>query len=62
MMRFHYTISHVRGKDLTIADTLSRAPAMEPTQTDGLFQEEMRAYSKAILKAVPSSEQCLQEI
>ena len=39
MMRFEYTISHVRGTGLVIADTLSRAPAPENGPTSDLLQE-----------------------
>ena len=31
MMRFNFTISHVPGKELTIADALSRAPVSTPS-------------------------------
>ena len=33
-MRFTYAISHVPGKELTVPDTLSRAPVSSPT-SDG---------------------------
>ena len=36
-MRYHFTISHVPGKDLHIADTLSRAPTSQSTLTDAQF-------------------------
>ena len=36
-MRFTYTISHVSGKDLTVADTLPRAPVSSPTTEDTQF-------------------------
>ena len=34
MMRYHFTISHVPGKDLIVADMLSRAPTSTPTCAD----------------------------
>jgi len=34
LMRYSYTIAHVPGKDLTIADTLSQAPASSPSIVD----------------------------
>ena len=38
MMRYQFTISHVPGKDLTNADTLSRTPSTVPTSADQLLQ------------------------
>ena len=46
LMRYHYTISHVPGKDLCTANTLSRAPLEDPdlqTQAEQL-QQETQAY------------------
>ena len=37
IMRFQFTISHVPGKELTIADALSRAPASTSTESDELL-------------------------
>jgi len=34
LMRFTFAISHVPGKDLTIADTLFRAPIATASDTD----------------------------
>jgi len=40
LMCFQYTISHIPGRSLTMADTLSRAPTDSPTSEDEkLFQE-----------------------
>ena len=36
---FQYMIVHVPGKQLYIADTLSRAPVSSPTETDTVFEE-----------------------
>ena len=49
MMRFDYTISHVPGKNLIIADTLSRAPSMDVTESDCLFQKEVDCFVNAVL-------------
>ena len=43
-MRFSYTESHIPGKDLTVADTLSRALTELSTVNDEEFQMEMEAY------------------
>ena len=40
MMRFDFSISHIPGKDLVIADTLLRAPIGQPTEGDQLLQQE----------------------
>ena len=43
LMRFTYTISHVPGKNLTVADTLSRAPVTSPTSEDTQFNSVVDA-------------------
>jgi len=45
-MRFYFVISHILGKDLVIADALSRAPLAQPNTTDGDFESEVEAYLK----------------
>ena len=62
MMCFNYTISHVPGKDLVIADTLSRAPSREPSMEDQLLQQETRAFIDMVVKSLPATEKRLEEI
>ena len=62
MMRFQFSICHVPGKDLIIADTLSRAPAAGPTQADDLFQQEASAFLDVVLKSIPATEQRIKQI
>ncbi len=62
LMRFDYTISHVSGKDLCTADTLSRAPVSEPTEKDGNFQQEVSAFLDLVVHNLPATEQRLQDI
>ena len=62
MMRFEFTISHVPGTKLTIADTLSRSPSAEPSQSDQLLQEEASVYVNAVIENLPASDQRLEEI
>ena len=62
MMRYRFTISHVPGKDLTIADTLSRAPSADPTKADQCLQQEANAFVSAVVQSLPATEQRLQEI
>ena len=56
MMRFQFTISHVPGKDLTIADALSRAPVSAPSTEDKFLQQETTAYIDFVVKHLPASE------
>jgi hypothetical protein len=44
LMRFDFSISHVAGKDLNIADTLSRAPVENMSQSDTDFKNETKAF------------------
>jgi hypothetical protein len=49
LMRYSYTISHVPGRNMTTADTLSRAPIKSTSPAeDNSLQEETRAYVKSI--------------
>ena len=63
LMRFRYGISHVPGKELTTADTLSRAPVVECQQSeDKSFQDECQAYVNAVMSALPVTYKRLLEI
>ena len=61
-MRFTYTISHVPGKDLIVADTLSRAPVSSPTSEDTQFNSAVDAYVDLMLQDLPATEKRLQQI
>ena len=61
-MRFHFTIGHVPGKELTTADTLSRAPQSSPTATEELLQLEANAFVNMVLQQLPATEQRLEQI
>ena len=56
LMRFQYTISHVPGKDLIIADTLSRAPSRT------IDTSETTAFVDMIMGSYPASNNRLEEI
>ena len=43
LLRFTFTISHIPGKELTVADALSRAPVSNPTYDDTQFNIEVDA-------------------
>ena len=54
LMRYHFTISHVPGKSLIIADALSRAPLpdMDPQAQD--FNAEVEAYLNIVQQNLPT--------
>ena len=60
MMRFQFTISHVPGKDLIVADTLSRAPSADPTTDEQSLQQEATAYVSAMMQSLPATERLLE--
>ncbi len=59
-MRYTYTISHVPGKSLVTADTLSRAP--EEGRDEDTLQEETEMYVHAIFESIAATERRLEEI
>jgi len=61
-MRYDFTISHIPGKDLTIADTLSRSPMLDSRPEDTELEQETDAYVRHIMQHMPASEKRLQEI
>ena len=62
MMRFHFSIHHVPGKKLIIADMLSRAPLDEHKDSDHVFAEETDAFVNLTLQSLPATESRLDEI
>ena len=62
MMRFEFTISHVRGTDLVTADALSRAPATNSTVTDGLLHQQGEAFINLTIENLPATEKHLEQI
>ena len=56
MMRFSFSISHTPGKELIIADALSRAPAGSAESDDYLLEKEAKAYVQVTM-ATPASEE-----
>lgn len=62
MMRFRFTISHIPGKNLIIADALSRAPVSTPSVADEVLQRETTLYVNSVLESLPASEARLLEI
>ena len=62
MLRYHFTISHIPGKDLVIADMLSRAPTSTPSDSDLLFYRETSVFVDAVVQSVPASDAQLERI
>ena len=61
MMTFHFTISHVPGKQLSIADTLSQAPSDSPSTADHTFKQESQIFVNAVIQSLPATEERLQQ-
>ena len=60
-MRFTYTVSYVPGKDLILADTLSRAPIRSSTLKDKVFGEEVEAFVDLVMNNLPATERRLEK-
>ena len=56
LMRMTYQIVHVPGKDLTTADTLSRAPLPNRlTEDETKKEEEVKAYVASVIQELPAT-------
>ena len=55
-MRYKFTISHVPGTSLKVADALSRAPVSTAMPTDVLFEQETAAYVDSVVKNLPDKQ------
>ena len=62
MMQFSYSVSHVPGKDLVIADTLSRAPVGVSSKQDQELADEVAAYVTQVVSSLPATKDRLHEI
>jgi len=62
LMHFNFTVSHVPGKDLVVADALSRAPVSSGAADDQEFQQDVEAYINLAVQQLPASEHRLKEI
>ena len=60
LLKYAYKIVHIPGKELVVADTLSRAP-IEDTE-GGDLEIETAAYANGIMESLPATDQRLQEI
>lgn len=62
LMRYSFTISHIAGKDLIMADTLSRAPVSEVCVKDITLQEEVTAFINLVVRSLPATERRIEDI
>lgn len=62
LMRYHYSISHVAGKELCTADTLSRDPVDNPDPQSTRLQQDVTAYVNLVIDHLPATEKRLTEI
>jgi hypothetical protein len=62
LMRFRYTISHVPGKDLIIADAISHAPSRNIEKSESDFENDTTAFVDMIMESFPASNNRLEEI
>ena len=62
LMKFQVRAEHVKGKDLTDADSLSRAPHEQPTKEDEIAETEITMHVNTIFDNIPASADRLEEI
>ena len=62
LMKFNYNIYHVPGKQLSIADALSRPPVSQADIKISDLAQQAELYLIEILQNVPASEKRLNEI
>ena len=62
LMKFSYGISHIPGKNLVIADTLSQAPSPHISTADHELKTEVEAYVNAMITSLPATDTKLEEI
>ena len=62
MMRFEYVITHVPGKQLQIADALSRSPVSLATDAYYELQRDISAYVDLLVQTLPASDHRLQVV
>ena len=61
LMRFKFFISHVPGKQLITAHTLSRTPTLNATVADLTLQAEVGVFLATIIDALPATDKRLAE-
>ena len=61
-MRSQFTITHIPGKDLVIADMLSEATTNPPSSDDLLLNQDARAFVNVVIQGLPASDEQLERI
>ena len=59
LKRFHFTVSHVPGKDPSTADTLSQSPVRG---SDKQFNQKVTAYINMLCENLPAPDHCISII
>ena len=62
MLRYQFIISHILGKELVIADMLSRAPTNTPTGADHVLHQEANIFINTMIQRLPATDEQLEEI
>ena len=62
MMQYDFSISHVTGKHLINADTLSRALTGQPTTGDQELPQDTGAYFQQVVQTLPATDECIDQI
>ena len=50
-----YSITYVPGKNLTVADTLSRAPVSMSSAIDDELRAEVETFVRAVMQSLPAT-------
>ena len=62
LMKYNYTIEYVPGKELVVANTLSRSPVSLPTKEDIVFGEQLYAHVAQVFECLPATWNRLENI
>ncbi len=62
LMRYNNVATHCPGKDMIVADTLSRSPLAHNKSEVAQFEEDITAYVNSVVKSCPISDQRIKEI
>ena len=57
MMRFSYQMKHTAGKNLMMADALSRAPGGVPAKQDRQMEVDTDMFVRSVIEGFPVTEQ-----